>query len=137
MASKNSSSVISFASPSTITMVFSFPETIISISDSSICVRVGFTTNSPLIRPTRTVAIGPLNGISEIISAADAPTPANVSAIFSPSLDKTVMITCVSFLNDFGKSGRIGRSVNRLVNISCSEGRASRLKNPPGILPPA
>ena len=137
MASINSSSVMSFASPSTITMVCSFPDTIISISESSICDRVGLMTNSPSIRPTRTVAIGPLKGISEIINAADAPKPASVSAIFSPSLDNTVIMTCVSHLKDFGKRGRIGRSVNRLVNISCSDGRASRLKKPPGIFPPA
>ena len=47
------------------------------------------------------------------------------------------MITCVSYLNDFGNNGLIGLSVNRLVNISFSEGRASRLKKPPGILPAA
>ena len=129
--------MIRSASPSTITIVWSLPDTTISISDSSICVLVGLTTNSPSSLPTLTVAIGPLNGMSEIISAAEAPTPANVSAIFSPSLDITVMITCVSFLNDFGKRGLIGLSVRRLVKISCSDGRASRLKNPPGILPPA
>ena len=115
----------------------SLPETTISISDSSIWSRVGLIINSSLILPTRTVAIGPLNGKSEIIKAADAPTPANVSAMFWPSLDITVIITCVSFLKDLGKSGLIGLSVKRLVKISCSVGRASLLKNPPGIFPPA
>ena len=81
--------------------------------------------------------IGPLNGISEIVSAAEAPIPARTSAIFSPSLDIAVMITCVSYLKDFGNNGLIGLSVSLLVNISFSEGLASLLKKPPGILPPA
>ena len=36
-----------------------------------------------------------------------------------------------------GNKGLRGRSVTRLVNTSCSAGLASRLKNPPGIFPPA
>ena len=97
--------------------------------------RVGFNTNSLSIWPTLTVAIGPCHGIFDIISAAEAPTPAQVSAIFSPSLWSTVIITCVSFLNPFGNKGLIGLSVRRLVSTSPSVGRASLLKNPPGILP--
>ena len=93
--------------------------------------------NSPLTLPTLTDAIGPFQGIDDSINAAEAPTPASTSAIFSPSLCKTVIITCVSFLNPFGKRGLIGLSVTRLVNTSCSAGRASRLKKPPGIFPPA
>ena len=88
-------------------------------------------------RATRTVAMGPFQGMLEIISAADAPTPASTSAGFSPSVDSTVIITCVSYLNDSGNNGRMGLSVSRQVSISRSAGRASRLKNPPGILPPA
>ena len=99
--------------------------------------RVGFVTNLPSTLPTLTVAIGPLKGISETVRAADAPTPANTSAIFSPSLDIAVIMTCVSYLNDFGNRGLIGLSVNLLVNISFSDGLASLLKNPPGIFPPA
>ena len=35
------------------------------------------------------------------------------------------------------KSGRIGRSISRETSVSFSEGRPSRLKKPPGILPAA
>jgi hypothetical protein len=35
------------------------------------------------------------------------------------------------------KSGRIGRSISREVSVSFSDGRPSRLKKPPGILPAA
>ena len=48
------------------------PATIRSSSESSSWLKVGLTTNSPSMRPTRTEAIGPLNGISLIVSAADA-----------------------------------------------------------------
>ena len=98
---------------------------------------MGLATKLPSTLPTLTVDIGPLKGMSDIVRAAEAPMPARTSAIFCPSLDIAVIITCVSYLNDFGKRGLIGLSVNRLVNISFSEGLASRLKNPPGILPPA
>ena len=46
-------------------------------------------------------------------------------------------MTCVSFRNPSTNSGRIGRSISREVRVSFSEGRASRLKKPPGILPAA
>ena len=41
---------------------------------------------------------------------------------------------CVSFRKPSGNSGRIGRSIRRLVRISFSEGRPSRLMKPPGNL---
>ena len=41
-------------------------------SVASNCSFVGFTTNSPLIRPMRTPAMGPFQGISEIDKAAEA-----------------------------------------------------------------
>ena len=46
-------------------------------------------------------------------------------------------MTCTSFLKPSTKSGRIGRSISREVSTSFSDGRASRLKKPPGILPAA
>jgi hypothetical protein len=52
--------------------------------------------NSPLIRPTRTPAIGPLNGASDISRAADAPIIAATSESFSLSTDSTVATICVS-----------------------------------------
>ena len=51
----------------------------ISMSASSSCAEDGFTINLPFTRPTLTSEIGPLNGISEIAKAADAPNPANPS----------------------------------------------------------
>ena len=99
--------------------------------------RVGLMMYFPSILPTRTDAIGPFHGIVDVIKAADAPTPASTSAIFSPSLCKTVIMIWVSFLNPLGNKGRIGRSVTLLVSTSCSDGLASRLKKPPGIFPPA
>ena len=49
------------------------PATTILRSVASNCSFVGLTTNSPLIRPMRTPAIGPFQGISEIDNAAEAP----------------------------------------------------------------
>ena len=89
------------------------------------------------MRPIRTAAIGPLNGMSESVSATDAPSIAMTSGSFSLSCESTVAMTCVSQLKPFGKSGRIGRSIRREVRISFSAGRPSRLKKPPGILPAA
>ena len=112
-----------------------FPDTTISKTQSSNCSLVGLKTKSAPIIPTRTVAIGPFQGMFETNRAADAPTPAQVSEIFSPSLCKTVIITWVSFLNDFGNKGLIGLSVSLLVKTSPSVGLASLLKKPPGIFP--
>ena len=58
-----------FAPASTIMIASRVPETIRSSSDSSSWLYVGLTTNSPSIRPTRTAPIGPMNGISLIVSA--------------------------------------------------------------------
>ena len=41
------------------------------------------TVNSPSIKPTLTPAIGPLNGISEIHRAIDAPSMAAISGVAS------------------------------------------------------
>ena len=73
----------------------------------------------------------------EMVSAAEAPINATTSGSFSRSCVRTVQITCVSLRNPLGKSGRIGRSIKREVNVSFSLGRPSRLKKPPGILPAA
>ena len=47
------------------------------------------------------------------------------------------MKTWTSFLKPSGKSGRIDLSMMRALRISGSEGRPSRLMNPPGIFPAA
>ena len=82
--------------PSTMMMLSAVPATTMSMSLSSSCLTVGFTTNSPFTRPTRTPAIGSGNGMSERFMAADAPTRASTSASFSWSEETTVAMICVS-----------------------------------------
>ena len=72
IASAMTSSGRRLAPASTIMIASRVPATIRSSSDSLSCVKVGLTTNSPSIRPTRTEPMGPLNGISLIVSAAEA-----------------------------------------------------------------
>ena len=60
-----------------------------------------------------------------------------MSGLYSLPDDKTVQKTCTSFLKPSGKSGLTGLSINLEVNVSLSVGRASLLKNPPGIAPVA
>src|SRR5204863_109809 len=84
-----------------------------------------------------TAPTGPRNGSGEIISAAEAPLMHRMSCGVTMSAERVVQITCTSFLNPFGQSGRIGRSIIRAVRIAFSVGRPSRLKKPPGILPAA
>ena len=70
-------------------------------------------------------------------SAAEAPVMASTSESFSVSAESTSAMTCVSRRQPFGNSGRIGRSISRLVSTSFSVGLPSRLKKPPGIRPEA
>ena len=93
--------------------------------------------NWPLTRPTRTAPMGPLNGMSEIVRAAEAPLMPATSGSFSVSAESTKAMTWVSHLKPSGNSGRMGRSICRLVRISRSLGRPSRLMKPPGMRPPA
>ena len=97
----------------------------------------GLITKVSLIRPTRIPAIGPSQGMSETATAADAAVIARISAEPVSSAESTVTTICVSQVNDFGKRGRSGRSINRLVRVAFSEGLPSRLKNPPGNFPAA
>jgi hypothetical protein len=113
------------------------PTTIRSSVDSSSAGSVGLSTSCPSIRPTRTAPTGPRNGIDETIRAAEAPLMQRMSCAVIMSAERTVAITCTSFLKPLGQSGRIGRSVMRAVRIARSLGRPSRLKKPPGILPAA
>jgi hypothetical protein len=53
------------------------------------------------------------------------------------STDRTVTTTWTSSRKPSRKVGRSGRSVSRAVRMAVSEGRPSRRKNPPGILPAA
>jgi hypothetical protein len=68
----------------------------------------------------------PSHGMSEHAKAADAPLTIKISDSFSPSAEKKMPITCTSFLNPLGNSGRKGRSYSRDVKISFSEGFPSR-----------
>ena len=78
-----------------------------------------------------------LNGTLEIASAAEAPVMASTSLSFSVSAEITNAMICVSWRQPAGNSGRIGRSIRRLVSTSFSLGLPSRLKKPPGIRPEA
>ena len=89
------------------------------------------------MKPTRAAPIGPMKGTPERVRAAEAATMATMSGSFSRSCDSTVMTTWVSCLKPLTNSGRIGRSIRRETRVSFSEGRPSRLKKPPGILPAA
>ena len=89
------------------------------------------------MRPTRTAAIGPWNGMSETCSAADAPVSAMTSGSFSLSCDSTVAMTCVSQHEAVGKQRADGPIDQPRGEDFLLGGRPSRLKNPPGILPAA
>ena len=73
--------------------------------------------------------------MSETLSAAEAPFTANTEGSWLPSLLYTVVCTLVSFVNAFGNSGRIARSITRIASTSRSFGGPSRRVNVDGILP--
>ena len=137
ITSRMISSGTSSAPPSTMRIASLVPATTILRSVSSNCALVGFTTNSPLIRPIRTPAIGPFQGTSEIDNAAEAPIIPQMAGSQSWSTDITVATTCTSLRTPLSNNGRIGRSIKRLFKIADSGGRASRLMNPPGKRPTA
>ena len=125
------------APPSTMTMALAEPATTMSTSAYSSCVKVGFTTQLPWMRPIRTDATGVSKGITDVLSATEAPISVSTSASFSWSALSTWAWTWVSLKKPSGKSGRSVRSVSRAERISFSWGAPSRLKKPPGILPAA
>ncbi|GBE40705.1 hypothetical protein BMS3Bbin09_00591 [bacterium BMS3Bbin09] len=87
--------------------------------------------------PILAAPTGPSNGMSEILSAAETPMIPSRSDIFSSPKDRTETIPWVSQKKPSGKSGLMGLSIRRDVNVSFSLGLPSLLKNPPGILPAA
>ena len=113
------------------------PATTISNVLSSPSWKVGCAIHSPLKCASRTAPIGPLNGIPETVSAADAPLIDAMSCGFTWSAPRMVAMTCTSLRKSAGNDGRSGRSVRRHVRIASSPGRPSRRKNEPGILPAA
>jgi hypothetical protein len=94
-------------------------------------------TKSPSTWPTRTPAIVRVCGMLESASAAEAPVIASTSESFCSSAEITRAMICDSLRQPDGNSGRIGRSIRRLVSTSFSGGLPSRLKNPPGMRPDA
>ena len=72
-----------------------------------------------------------------MVKAAEAAIKATISGSLTKSWDNTVHITKTSCLKPSTNNGRIGRSIKRAVRVSFSVGRASLLKNPPGIFPAA
>src|SRR5438552_1021265 len=66
--------------------------------------------------------MGPSKGIPDRHSAAEAPVMARMSGSFSWSPDITRQMTCTSFRNPSGNSGRIGRSMRREVRGGTSPG---------------
>ncbi len=137
MASSSSSSEISWPPPSTMTTPSRLPATTRFTSLWASWLPVGLQTHWPWTLPTRTPAMGPWKGMSEICRAAEAPQMARTSGSFSWSADRTVAMIWTSLKNPLGKRGRRGRSISRAVRISFSLGRPSRLKKPPGIFPAA
>ena len=77
------SSGTSFAPASIIVIFFSVAATVNVKSDFSLCSSVGSITIFPSTKPTFTAAVGPLNGISDIASAAAAPIIAATSGELS------------------------------------------------------
>ena len=74
-----------------------------------------------------------MKGTPEIVRAAEAAIIATMSGSFTKSWLRTVHITKTSCLKPGTKSGRMGRSINRAVSVSFSDGRASLLKNHRGF----
>ncbi len=127
-ASIIASSLTSAPPPSTMTIASRLAATMRSRSDFSRCAKVGLMTSSPPMRPTRTPAYGPAQGMSLRCSAHEAPVIASTSDAFSRSVETTIAITCESKRQPLGNSGRDGRSMRREVNTSTSVIRPSRLK---------
>ncbi len=137
IASRITLSETSLAPASTMTTASFVPATTISSALSFSCANVGLTTNAPSIYATRVPETGPPNGMSEIVSAVEAPMIERISGSFSWSAESVVTVICTSFRIPLGKSGRRGRSVRRAVRMPAVLGRPSRRNQPPGILPAA
>ncbi len=97
----------------------------------------GKATHWPSMSAMRTPATGPENGRPEICVEIDAALIARTSYASSGCSDSTVMTTWTSLRRPLTNSGRSGRSIRRHARIASVEGRPSRRKNEPGILPTA
>ena len=135
MASRTMSSGSSRAPASIINTPARVPATTRSSLLSASSAYVGLITKRPSTYPTRVAPIGPSKGMSDIVSAAEAPLIAGMSRGFSMSADSGVMMTWTSLRNPFGKRGRTGLSVRRSMRMASVLGLPSRRKKLPGILP--
>ena len=135
------SNIVSFgisSAPASIIVIFSnVPATVKFSLLFSLCASVGFITIWLSTYPTFTAAVGPPNGISDIVSAAEAPIIAHTSGLLSGSTESTVATTHTSFLKSFGNSGLNGLSIALDVNIALSVGFPSLFVKLPGIFPTA
>src|SRR3989338_4500049 len=105
---------------------------------SSLCLYVGLNTKFLFTLPIFMAPKGPFHGILETAKAKEAAIILKVSGSFSPSKDKQVTITCISFLKSFGNKGLTARSIIRDNNIASYEGLDSLFKNrEPKIFPAA
>ncbi len=134
--------VFSVASASTIMIATSpssrtRPATTMSKTASSSSVCVGNATHWPLISATRMPPIGPEKGRPASCVDAEAALIATTSYRWSGLSAMIVSTIWISLRRPFLKDGRSGRSIRRQVRIASSEGRPSRRKKEPGILPAA
>src|SRR5699024_5293384 len=93
-------------------------QTVKFIKVSSLCLEVGFITNSPSTKPTITAPTGSVYGILEIHNAKEAALIAKISGKLSFSTDITVQTTCTSFLYPLGNKGLKGLSIALPFNIA-------------------
>ena len=137
IASSITSSGISSAPASIIAILSIVPATVKRNLLTALWASVGFITICPSTYPTFTEPVGPPNGISDMLSAADEPIIAHTSGEWSWSTDNTNAETHTSFLKSFGNSGLIGLSITLDVRIAFSLGFPSLFWKLPGIFPTA
>ena len=125
----------SFAPASIMTTFLPVETTVTSRSLTLRCSELGLSTSSPFTRPTLSAPTGPFQGISEMASAAEVPIRAAISGEQSWSTLMTVAMMETSLRKSEGKSGRMGRSMTRLVRMPFSPGRPSRRLKEPGMRP--
>ncbi|CAG0903163.1 unnamed protein product [Darwinula stevensoni] len=98
---------------------------------------MGLSTLSLGLIPTRTAPIGPDQGISDMLRAAEAALMAKTSGSCTPSTDRRLQMICVSPENARGNMGLKDRSIMRLVRTSLSVGPRSRRRKFMGMRPAA
>ena len=135
--SVDSASTIMIATSSPPGFVTTRPATTMSKTERSMSEKFGKATHWPSMSETRTPPIGPENGRPEICVEALAALMASTSYWWSGFSENTEMTTWTSLRRPFLKVGRSGRSIRRQVRMASVEGRPSRRKKLPGILPMA